>query len=260
MPGNQKELSLVVPVYMEAPILKDSLNKIYDFLVGLNLDFVMIISVDESGDDSVRIAKEFSSEHSDVECIIQDRKIGRGFAVREAWKQCYSEYYSFIDVDLATGLHVIQDALELMRKNVADLITASRYIEGAHTKRPPLRSGTSRIYNKLLRMLFREDISDHQCGFKIINQKTKNDVLPQTEEDSWFWDAELLVLSEIQGLRVIEIPVVWIEHKYNNTSLRRLLNDVYLHGTGILRLLDKASRIKATRDKSIDGLKVKRLE
>ena len=53
--------------------------------------------------------------------------------------------------------------------------------------------------------------SDAQCGFKAISRRAAERIIPQIEDQSWFFDTELLVLAESQGYRIKDIPVRWIE-------------------------------------------------
>lgn len=231
------DLIVVVPVYNEAKILLNNLTKLNDYLKNLNIDFRIIITIDFSGDDSINIANNFVKQNKNAYCITHDKKMGRGYAVREAWKLFNANYYSFIDADLATGLNIIYVSYEYLVSNRANIVTASRYIQGGVVKRPPLRNAVSISYNRILRLLFNDGIFDHQCGFKIIDNTSKEKILDQTKEDSWFWDTELLVIAKKFNLRVTEIGVNWVETKYFKTPIRRLLSDIYIHGTGIVKLL-----------------------
>ena len=121
-------------------------------------------------------------------------------------------------------------------QNGADVATGSRYCEGAQVRRPPLRQIVSRAYNRFVRMTFGESIRDHQCGLKAFTREAKTRLFAMSREDSWAWDTEVLVLAERSGMRVAEVPVEWSEYRWTRTPIRRLLSDVYLHGTSILRL------------------------
>ncbi len=230
-------LLLVMPIYNEANILSEKLTSLYQYLTTTIDSFVLVLSVDDSGDQSIRIAEEFKEIHKNVEVIVHHEKKGRGFAVREAWKKFDAEYYSFIDADLAMGVDIISDSLSFINKNKYDIVTASRYCSGANVERPPLRNAISKIYNFILRILFDEKLNDHQCGFKIINVHVKKYLLNKTEINSWFWDTELLIKAIKSDFKVTELPVTWKERKYKRTSIKRLVNDIGIHGYGILRLL-----------------------
>ena len=230
-------LLIVVSIYNEANILSEKLTYLYKYLMTTTYSFQLVLSVDDSGDDSVRIATEFKAQNDHVEVIVHHEKKGRGFAVREAWKKFDAEYFSFIDADLAMGVDIISDSLSFLNNSKYDIVTASRYCSGSKVERPPLRNAVSKIYNRMLRIMFDEKLNDHQCGFKIINVQVKKYVLNKTDINSWFWDTELLVKAIKSGFKIAELPVTWKEIKYNKTSIKRLGKDIGIHGYGILRLL-----------------------
>lgn len=58
----------------------------------------------------------------------------------------------------------------------------------------------------------------------------------EAKSDSWFWDTEVIVLAKKLGFKVTEIPIYWTEKKGPKTPIKRLMRDVWLHGTGMLRL------------------------
>ena len=120
------------------------------------------------------------------------------------------------------GVDIISDSLSFLNNSSYDIVTASRYCNGAKVERPPLRNAVSKIYNYMLRILFDEKLNDHQCGYKIINNQVKKYVLNKTEINSWFWDTELLVKAIKSDFKVTELPVTWKERKYNKTSIRYL--------------------------------------
>jgi hypothetical protein len=81
----------------------------------------------------------------------------------------------------------------------------------SQTKRSLKREVISRIYNILVKAVLSTRFSDAQCGFKALSRETVEAVIPQVEDQSWFFDTELLVLAEKRGYRIKDIPVVWIE-------------------------------------------------
>src|SRR5205085_2932422 len=53
--------------------------------------------------------------------------------------------------------------------------------------------------------------SDAQCGFKAARSEAVRPLLAVTKDDGWFFDTELLLLAEHNGLRIHEVPVDWVE-------------------------------------------------
>jgi putative flippase GtrA len=69
----------------------------------------------------------------------------------------------------------------------------------------------SRGYNALLRLTHGTQFRDAQCGFKAARAEVVRPLLQRVEDNTWFFDTELLLLAEHNDLRVLEIPVDWIE-------------------------------------------------
>jgi hypothetical protein len=83
----------------------------------------------------------------------------------------------------------------------------------------------SRAYNILLRYGFGVRFSDAQCGFKAARTDVVRPLMDKIEDDSWFFDTELLLLAEYNGLRVHEVPVDWIEDADSRVRIVRTAID-----------------------------------
>jgi hypothetical protein len=79
------------------------------------------------------------------------------------------------------------------------------------TTRSWKREAISRIYNLFVKAILFTKFSDAQCGFKAVSRRAVEQIIPQVEDQSWFFDTELLVLSEKQGYRIKDVPVSWLE-------------------------------------------------
>ncbi len=170
------------------------------------------------------------------------KRHGRGWALRKLWSHIDADYYAFSDADFSAAPSFLVEAIRQAQRG-SDIVVGSRYVPGSTVNRPPVRHAVSRMYNRLVRLIFRDGIFDHQCGLKVFSRKAIERLLPISTEDSWFWDTEMLVLAHEAGLHVTEIPIRWIERKSRRTSIIRLLSDVYLHGAGLIRLVSKCSRV-----------------
>jgi putative flippase GtrA len=93
----------------------------------------------------------------------------------------------------------------------SDVAIGSRLASGARVVRGPKRELISRSYNLILKATLRNGFSDAQCGFKAIRTDVARALLPLVEDDGWFFDTELLVLAEHNGLRIYEVPVDWVD-------------------------------------------------
>lgn len=93
----------------------------------------------------------------------------------------------------------------------SDIAVGSRLSPGSRVTRGPRRELISRGYNGVLRTVFATKVRDAQCGFKAIRADVARRLLPEVDDDGWFFDTELLLLAEHNGLRIHEVPVDWVD-------------------------------------------------
>jgi putative flippase GtrA len=87
--------------------------------------------------------------------------------------------------------------------------------------RGPRREIVSRCYNLLLRTALAARFTDAQCGFKAARTEIVQALLPQVEDEAWFFDTELLLLAERNGLRIHEVPVDWVDDPDSRVDVLR---------------------------------------
>jgi hypothetical protein len=171
--------------------------------------------------------------------IRQNRiKLGRGRAVKEAWRSMDADIYAYFDADLSTSISYLNVLLETCDKGF-NVVTGSRYVHGSRVARPILRKMVSKFYNHIINLLFRTSVRDHQCGFKAVTKLARDTILKDSIFDDWFWDTEIFVIARRNALNIHEFPIEWQERRDNKTPLKRLLKDICIHGSDILILLTK---------------------
>jgi len=226
---------ITIPVRNEEVMLDASFRALVAGLVGSGLNYRLSIAEDGSTDGTPAVIQRLMAEFPNLLVSSSRIRRGRGLALRQMWSQVDADIYAFVDADLAAGPPALIRVITEVQQG-ADVATGSRYCEGAQVRRPPVRQLVSRAYNRFVRMTFDENIRDHQCGLKAFSREAMTRLFSMTHEDSWAWDTEVLVLAERSGMRVSEVPVEWSETRWTRTPMRRLLSDVYLHGSSILRL------------------------
>jgi hypothetical protein len=116
-----------------------------------------------------------------------------------------------MDVDLSTDLAFLRPLIGSILEGGYDLATGSRLLPESKTKRSLRRGITSVVYNWTVKLALGTHFSDAQCGFKALSRAAVQRLVPQVQDESWFFDTELMALAEKQGFRIKDIPVVWSE-------------------------------------------------
>jgi len=204
-------LDVVVPVFNEAGCLEESIRALRSYLdTAFPFAAVVTIADNASTDDTFRVARRLAAELAGVRLLHLEEK-GRGRALKQAWMRSDAAVVAYMDVDLSTGLDALLPLVAPLVSGHSDIAIGTRLSRSSRVVRGPRREVISRVYNRLLRTLMRTGFSDAQCGFKAVRGDLVPILLPLVEDEGWFFDTELLVIAERNGLRIHEVPVDWVD-------------------------------------------------
>jgi glycosyltransferase involved in cell wall biosynthesis len=207
------KINVTIPVYNEEKILEQSISTLNNFLEKefSEYDWEILIVDNASIDKTSEIAKMLKGKYDKVNYIYLDKK-GKGIALKKAWTESDADIVTYMDVDLSTRLDHFTDMINGIVKGGYSIVIGSRLMRNSRTKRSFKREFFSRSYNILVKLLFFTKFSDAQCGFKAVTREVVNKiVVPYVEDTGWFFDSELLIISEKSGYKILDIPVEWIE-------------------------------------------------
>ncbi len=236
-------VEIVVPVYNEQAALPASIRRLHHFLGDeLPYSWRIVIANNASTDETARIGRLLAADLDGVEFLDLGRK-GRGRALRAAWSNSDAQVLAYMDVDLSTDLRALLPLIAPLVSGHSDLAIGTRLARGAHVVRGPKRELISRSYNAVLHTALGARFSDAQCGFKAIRADVAGRLLPEVVDNAWFFDTELLVLAQRDGLRIHEVPVDWVDDPDSRVDvLRTAVEDLkgvarLLSGTPVVRFL-----------------------
>lgn len=135
MQENSSKLIVTLPVYKDVEFLEKTTQALEELTPTLSSDFVLLIA--EDGSNSSQVVDSLKGRYANIVYIQNDRRLGRGRALREAWNKVQGDIYLYVDVDQATDLTSFDAYKNLVdRQREYALVTGSRYIPGAKTTRP----------------------------------------------------------------------------------------------------------------------------
>jgi glycosyltransferase involved in cell wall biosynthesis len=212
-------VEVAIPVYNEERVIAESVRRLHAYLTA-NFPFRFLITIADNGstDGTFAIAQRMHAELPGVRAVHLDRK-GRGFALRHVWGGSRADVVAYMDADLSTGLEAFLPLVAPLLSGHSDLASGSRLLRGSDVVRGLKREVISRGYNLLLRAVLAARFSDAQCGFKAGRTEVIRELLPAVEDDGWFFDTELLILAQRSGLRIAEVPVVWVERRDSTVDI-----------------------------------------
>ncbi len=212
-------LDVVVPVHNEQAALERSIRRLHAYLIdSFPLDWRITIADSGSTDSTWAIAGELAADLPGIR-LVQLVPKGRGRALRTAWQTSDAAVLAYMDVDLSTDLAALLPLVAPLVSGHSDVAIGTRLARSARVIRGPKRELISRCYNAILRTALGAGFSDAQCGFKAIRSDRAAVILPEVKDQGWFFDTELLVLSERAGLRIHEVPVDWVDDPHSTVDI-----------------------------------------
>ena len=204
-------VDIVIPVYNEERDLPVSTRKLHRHMKReFSFPFRITIVDNASTDGTLKCARALAAELAEVRVLHLDRK-GRGRALRTAWSASDADVLAYMDVDLSTDLDALGDLLLPLLQVRADVAIGSRLLPGSQVSRGAKRELISRSYNLLLHLALRTTVADAQCGFKAARREVLLPLLEHVQDDSWFFDTELLYRAQRARLAIHEVPVRWVD-------------------------------------------------
>lgn len=206
-------VEVVIPVYNEERALPESIPTLRDFLASdaFPYDWRILIADNASIDNTPEVGRKLESENEGNVKYVRIERKGRGFALKQVWADSPMDIVSYMDVDLSTGIEAFPALIRAIAEEGYDVAIGSRLAKGADVTRSLKRRVLTFGYNTMIKGMFLTRFSDAQCGFKAVRADVARDLIPQIEDNNWFFDTELLILAEKAGYRVKDVPVKWIE-------------------------------------------------
>jgi glycosyltransferase involved in cell wall biosynthesis len=223
-------LSIVIPAYNEAARIGPMLDAYLAYFEAKYSpsEVELIVSVNGSTDDTEAVVRSRMAAHPALRIYVDPAPIGKGGAIIAAGRLARGDLVGFVDADGATPPAAFDDLVA----NIGDagLIIASRALPGAVlSPRPGLRRRiASRIFNTLVRTLFRLNITDTQCGAKLMTAEAWHAIVPTIGITRWAFDVDMLFKTRLAHYSIREIPTTWSDVSGSKIELARASFQMFL--------------------------------
>lgn len=220
-------MSLVLALYNEGPTLKQSLKTIYKSLQGIRKTWEVILVEDKSTDDTLTTVQKLLPNLKHTRLITHKENQGRGKTVSDGILNAKGIYCGFLDVDLEISSDYIPLFIKELEKGF-EVVVGKRFYE--KNLSAVTRVVSSVGYKLIVHSLLKLPVDDTEAGYKFFKREKILPLLSKITEKGWFWDTEICARSYWKGLKISQIPVLFV------------------------RRLDKKSTVKLATD-SLDYLK-----
>jgi glycosyltransferase involved in cell wall biosynthesis len=218
-------ISLFFPVYNDENTVRIVAEKAIRILEEVSVDYEIIIINDASPDNSGNIANEMASRYTKIKVIHHEKNQGYGAAIITGLKHSKFEFICFTDGDDEYDIADFKKLIKL--KDFYDLIITFRYVRIYST----WRIFVSKLYNILLRFLFKTRYRDISTGLRMIRKSLANEL--DLCSTSPFIGAEITVKSMLKGYRVGEVGIQTFPRKFGrgasvtSANIWKTIKDMY---------------------------------
>jgi dolichol-phosphate mannosyltransferase len=211
---------VVVPTYNERenlPLLVDGLMR--------HANVRLLVVDDESPDGTGHLADELARQHQGRIAVLhrtKNRGLGRSYidglklAIREP-----VDVVCQMDADLSHDPAQLPRLIEGTARG--DVVIGSRYVPGGEIVNwPKRRLLLSRFANIYVRTVTRLAAHDCTSGYRCWRREALAELpLDQFISDGYSYLVEMLFVASQHGLRVVEVPITFVERRLGESKLSR---------------------------------------
>ena len=209
----------VVPTYNERANLVELVERIQQAAAGLH---VLIVD-DNSPDGTGALADELSQKHAgQVFVLHREKKEGLGKAYVDGFNEVLKKDYEYIlqmDADLSHDPAHLPRFFEQIKNH--DLVVGSRYLQGISVVNWDLkRLIMSKLATNYVRFVTRMPFTDATSGFKCWRRAALEAIGYEAVFSSGYvFLVEMKYKAYRKGLRVTEVPIIFVERKRGDSKL-----------------------------------------
>ena len=223
-----KKVTIILTTYNEASEIKETINKIEEFIPNAEI----ILVDDNSTDGTIEVAK--STNNPNLICYSRNRR-GLASAFLVGLINSSGNIVGWVDSNMS---NVIKNYPKMISKlDEADIVILSRYVDGSTDQRNKFRVIVSYYLNKFSKLILRSKINDISSGLHVMRREVLLSEIPIAFGHGEFF-MEFLARLEKKGHKIIELPYTHgIDIDGNSKSFPNLYTFFRLGFFYILRLL-----------------------
>jgi len=211
------DVSIVIPALNEGRLLTDSISEIVQVMQQTTYRFELIFVDDGSTDRTPQRIKKWVTRDPRIRALFHECRMGRGQAVVDGIREARGRYVGFLDIDLEVHARYIPTML-LALEHGYDVAIAYRIYKIRLDNL--IRVICTKGYRQLVWWALRLPIRDTETGFKFFRRDRILPVLDETKAPGWFWDTEVMAYCAYRGLKITEIPSLFIRRRDKQSSVR----------------------------------------
>jgi glycosyltransferase involved in cell wall biosynthesis len=203
------KVSIVIPVYNEAPTLRPAVERV----LASPLQLEVLCVDDGSNDGSTEILVDLQRKYPQLRIFHQPRNLGKGAALRRGIEQATGDFVIIQDADLEYDPADYPFLLEPLIQGKADVVYGSRF-QGSRPHRVLYfwHSVANFLLTLLSNCLTNINLSDMETCYKAFRRDVIQSI--PIEEDRFGFEPEITVKIAKRRLRIFEVGISYSGRTY----------------------------------------------
>lgn len=199
-------LSVIIPSYKSASVLKNNVPYLINYLKEKNYDFEIII-VDDGSDDggqTKEVAEELGCTY-----LNNERNAGKGESVRKGMLHAQGKFRIFTDADIPFNAEAIEQFLHYLDEKEFHLAIGDRTLNESSyfNSKSGIRNVASKAFSFVVGRFIAGGMFDTQCGIKGFRAEVAKDLFSVSRINGFTFDVELLYISLKRNYDIKRLPV-----------------------------------------------------
>lgn len=213
-------LSVVIPAYNEEGSIEETLSTLYQKLLEEKIPHEIVVTNDNSKDNTLKVLEELKVKIPTLVYYTNNGPNGFGYAVRYGLERFSGDCVAVMMADLSDSPDDLVKFYQKMLEGNYDCVFGSRWIKGGKVYDYPLpKKIMNRVFNTIVRLLFRLKYNDATNAFKLYKRETILGIKPFLSPH-FNLTLELPLKAIVRGYTYIVLPNSWRNRKAGESKLK----------------------------------------